>query len=110
MSGSTPLPTLSEFRDWVADPSNANPFSISRWTDFPDPNRGGLYYPIFGLIYAYLTDADGGLGATHQDFLDLFELMNQGVSFEDAFGQALGISIAQLRAGFPQNIDEYLSG
>lgn len=101
-------PTLQEFRDWQANPDHINPIRISRWTDFPDPDRGGAYYQIFALAYAWLTDPVRGHGATLQDIKGMFQLMADGESFHGALEASLGISIAYLEENFFSLMEAYL--
>ena len=102
------ITTLSEFYQWWKDETHVVPISIHRWTDFPDPDRGGEYYPIFGLAYAYLVDQAHGHGATMADMRNLFQLMNEGQWFFDAFEQALGMSVASFEENFYSIMEAYL--
>jgi hypothetical protein len=104
-----PLPTLAQYRTWVSDPAHINPIRISRWTDFPDPDRGGEYYPMFALTYAYLTDTRGH-GASISDCRHLFQLMNDGEPFTAAFEMALGISLSYLEEHYYDIMEAYLGG
>ena len=101
-------PTLQGFNDWRAEPDHINPISISRWNDFPNEDRGGEYYSIFALAYAWLVDAEGGHGATIQDMKDMFQYMAEGDSFHGAFERALGISVANLEENFFSLMEAYL--
>lgn len=101
-------PTLQELNVWRAHVDHINPIRISRWTDFPNEDRGGEYYPIFALAYAWLVDADKGHGATIQDIKDMFLLMAEGDSFRGAFQRALGISVTYLEENFFSLMEEYL--
>jgi len=101
--------TLDEYYQWRADESRVNPISIHRWTDFPDPDRGGDYYPMFGLAYTYLVDTKHGHGATINDMKELFQLMADGHSFADAFQQALDMSVPWFKENFYPLMEEYLS-
>ena len=101
-------PTLAGLNAWRARPDHINPIGISRWWDFPDEDRGGEYYPIFALAYAWLVDREDGLGATVQDMKDIFQLMAEGDSFHDAFEEVLGISVAYFQANFYRLMEAYL--
>lgn len=100
--------TLQELDDWRTHPDHINPIRIRRWPDFPDEDRGGEYYPIFALAYAWLLDADKGHGATIQDIKDMFQLMAEGDSFHGAFQRALGISVTYLEENFFSLMERYL--
>jgi hypothetical protein len=111
MSGGGPgirIATLSEFYQWWEDETHVNPISIHRWTDFPDPDRGGEYYPMFGLAYAYLVDTAHGRGATIADMRNMFQLMKDGQGFMEAFEHALGMSVAFYQEDFYTLLEEYL--
>jgi hypothetical protein len=101
-------PTLQELIQWRGDPDHINPISISRWVDFPDQDRGGEYYQIFALAYAWLIDPMEGHGATIQGMKEMFQLMAEGESFHDAFEHALGISITYLEENFFSLMEAYL--
>jgi len=105
-----PLPTLQEYRAWLSDPTHINPLRIRRWTDFPDPDRGGEYYPIFALTYAYLTDGMRGHGASISDCRNLFQLMKDGERFTSAFEMAFEISLSYLEENYYDIIEQYLGG
>jgi len=112
MSGGGPgirITSLSEFRRWWEDEDHINPIGIHRWTDFPDPDRGGEYYPMFGLAYAYLIDRARGHGAGMADMRNLFQLMKEGQGFFEAFEQALGMSVAEYQENFYAMMETYLS-
>ena len=102
-------PSLQELTAWRADPDHINPIRISRWVDFPDEDRGGEYYPIFALAFAWLVDEVEGHGATIQDMKDMFRYMADGDSFWNAFERALGISISYLEENFFSLMEAYLS-
>lgn len=101
-------PTLQTLNQWRTDPDHINPIRISRWTDFPNEDRGGEYYSIFALTYAWLVDPAEGHGATIQDMKDMFQYMAEGDSFHDAFERALGISVAYLEENFFPLMEAYL--
>jgi len=112
MSGGGPsirITTLSEFERWWEDQTHINPISIHRWTNFPDPDRGGEYYPMFGLAYAYLVDQAHGHGATMADMREMFQLMKDGDGFMEAFEKALGISVQTYQDHFYSLMEAYLS-
>ena len=102
--------TLAEFLEWWPDETHINPVSIHRFVDFPDRDRFGEYYRMFGLAYAYLVDSEHGRGATIEDMRGLFAYMDDGDSFEDAFNKALGISVPWYRDNFYSLMEDYLSG
>ena len=101
--------TLAEFNDWVSDSAHANPISIHRWTDFPDENIGGQYYPMFALAYTYLVDQNHGHGATISDMKDLFRLMSEGYKFKEAFEMILNMTVDNYEENFYTLMEEYLS-
>jgi hypothetical protein len=109
-SGSQRIPTLSEYRAWVSDDTHLNPLRIRRFTDFPDQNRAGEYYGMFGLIYAYLTDAARGHGATIGDCRNLFQYMKDGDPFTVAFERAFQVNIPHLEENFFVIMEHYLGG
>jgi len=112
MSGGGPgirVTSLDEFHQWWEDENHVNPIAIHRWTDFPDPDRGGEYYPMFGLAYAYLIDRAQGHGAGMADMRNLFQLMKEGQGFFEAFEQALGMSVAEYQENFYTMMETYLS-
>jgi hypothetical protein len=111
MSGAGPeirITTLNDFYRWWEDETHLNPISIHRWTDFPDFDRSQEYYPMFGLAYAYLVDPVHGHGATIADMRDLFHLMKERQLFEDAFWEALSISLSSFEDDFYDLMEEYL--
>lgn len=101
-------PTLRELNEWRTDPGHTNPIRISRWTDFPNEDRGGEYYPIFALAYAWLVDTEDGHGATIRDMKNMFQYMAEGDSFHGAFERALGISVDHLEQNFFELMEAYL--
>jgi hypothetical protein len=101
-------PTLSELNAWRAHPDHINPIRISRWTDFPNEERGGEYYPIFALAYAWLVDGEDGHGATIEDMKRMFQDMADGDSFHGALERALGLRISQFEADFFPLMEAYL--
>ena len=110
VSGSSRLPTLEEFRRFVADPTHTNPVAYRFWQTPSNVSWYGTYYPLFGLLYAYLVDAQRGHGATVADMRDLFQRMASGESFPAAFEHALGLRVDELEANYYQIMDAYLSG
>jgi hypothetical protein len=111
MSGageSARVSTLEELYQWYERENHVNPISIHRWIDFPDPDRGGEYYPMFGLAYAYLVDSQHGHGATIADMKEMFRLMAEGFSFASAFEQALGMSVPWFMENFYALMEQYL--
>ena len=78
--------------------------------NFPDPDRGGEYYPIFALTYSYLMDSVRGHGASIGDCRALFQLMKEGAAFTSAFETAFGISISYLEENFYDIMEDYLGG
>ena len=102
------ITTLSEFYQWWEDRTHINPISIHRWYDFPNPDRGGEYYPMFGLAYAYLVDQVHGHGASIDDIRAMFQLMKERQRFEDAFQEAIGISVHSFEDDFYILMEEYL--
>ena len=100
--------TLDEFCQWREDESHANPISIHRWTDFPDPDRGGEYYRMFGLAYAYLVDQEHGHGASISDMRDMFQLMKEGQGFMEAFQEVMGMTVQFFEDDFYRLMEEYL--
>ena len=101
-------PTLQTLSQWRTAPDHINPIRISRWTDFPNQDRGGEYYPIFALAYAWLVDPAGGHGATIHDMKEMFQYMAEGDSFHTAFERALGISVSYLEENFFPLMEAYL--
>jgi len=111
MSGGGPsirVTTLSEFYRWWQDETHVNPISIHRWYDFPDFDRSEEYYPMFGLAYAYLVDPVHGYGASIDDVRAIFQLMKERHRFEDAFREAIGMSIESFEHDFYTLMEEYL--
>ncbi len=112
MSGGGPgirITTLNEFYRWWEDKDHVNPISIHRWVNFPNPDRGGEYYPMFGLAYAYLVDRVHGHGATMADMRNLFQLMKEGEGFKEAFEEAMGMSVAYYQENFYALMEAYLN-
>ncbi len=105
-----PIPTLQGYRAWVADPTHVNPLAIRRRQDFPDLERMGEYYSMFGLAVAYLMDGTRGHGATIGDCRDLFQYMKEGDPFELAFERASGVSVSYLRDNFFEIMEADLGG
>jgi hypothetical protein len=103
------IDTIEEYQTWKSDPSHINPIEIHRWVNFPDPDRGGEYYPMFGLAYAYLVDTTHGLGSSISDMRDMFEYMKEGDGFYEAFEKALGISVTWYKENFYTLMEQYLN-
>jgi hypothetical protein len=103
------IESLGEYQNWVADPDHINPIQIYRWTDFPNPDIAGEYYPMFGLAYKYLIDTIHGHGASMTDMRELFQFMKEGDSFEAAFERALGISVELYRENFFTLMEQYFT-
>jgi hypothetical protein len=110
LSGTAPIPSLQEFRAWWAHPSHINPIRVRRWTDFPDPNLAGEYYPLFALTYAWLTDPIRGHGATSADCRVLFRSMALGDAFTVAFERTFGLAIAELEKNYFETMETFLGG
>jgi len=100
------ISTVAELNEWIADPNRVNPISIHRSTDYPEQTGG--YYAMFALAYTYLVDANVGHGATVSDMRNLFQLMKEGVPFEEAFENALNMSVAFFHDHFYTLMDTYL--
>ena len=112
LSGAGPsirITTLNEFHQWWEDETHLNPISIHRWTDYPVLDRDQEYYSMFGLAYAYLVDPVHGHGATIADMRVLFALMKERQRFEDAFREALDISLPSFEHNFYDLMVGYLS-
>jgi hypothetical protein len=112
MSGlgvSARVDTMAEYQAWVSNPGRAIPISIYRWDDFPDESESGAYYPMFGLAYAYLVDTAYGHGSSISDMRELFRLMAEGDSFEEAFAQALGMTLLYYQENFYALMEEYFT-
>ncbi len=103
------IESLRDYRNWISVPGRINPIDIYRWTDFPDSDEGGHYYPMFGLAYSYLVDTTYGHGATMDDIRNMFQYMKEGMSSEKAFNAALGISVEWYKENFYSLMEEYLS-
>jgi hypothetical protein len=101
--------TVEELNQWYSDQSRISPISIHRWTDFPDPDRGGEYYPVFGLAYAYLVDTAHGHGATMADMREMFQLMKDGEGFKVAFEDVFGFSVGWYEENFRSLMEQYLT-
>jgi hypothetical protein len=109
VSGSHALPGLTEFRRFAADPARVNPVSFHLWRELPQPNWTATYYPLFGLLYAYLVDAEHGYGATAEDVRNLLRCMANGEMFATAFERAFRLSLADLEANYYQLMEGYLT-
>jgi hypothetical protein len=101
--------TLGEFYQWWEDETHDDPIAIHRWTDFPEPDRGGEYYRMFGLAYAYLVDQAHGHGAGMADMRQLFGLMKEGRGFKAAFEEVMGMSVEFYGEHFYELMVAYLS-
>jgi hypothetical protein len=109
VSGTHVLPGLAEFRRFVADPAHQNPVSFHVWRD-PYPNWTATYYPLFGLLYAYLVDTEHGYGGTIDDVRHLLHEMAAGELFATAFERALHSSLGDLEANYYELMEAYLTG
>ncbi len=65
------------------------------------------HYPVRQLAVEYLLASDG-LGRTPSDATALFLLMSEGVGFDRAFEQSMGISRVEYEASFFDLVDDYL--
>jgi len=109
VSGSRALPGLAEFRRFAADPARVNPVSFHLWRELPRANWTATYYPLFGLLYAYLVDAEHGYGASAEDGRNLLRYMADGDLFAAAFERAFRLSLADLEANYYQIMEAYLT-
>ncbi len=64
---------------------------------------------MFGLAYAYLVDIEYGHGATVSDMRELFRLMAEGDTFEEAFAKTLDMTVSYYKKHFYDLMEEYLS-
>jgi len=84
--------TFEEVIQWRQFEFNTNPVSIHDWSDFPNRQYFGEYYPMFGLAVRYLLD-EKGHGKTYSDvknmFYDMLTTENFSVSFEKFMGFSL---------------------
>ncbi|UCC71655.1 MAG: hypothetical protein JSV86_14895 [Gemmatimonadota bacterium] len=63
---------------------------------------------MFALTYAYLIDTTRGHAASTADLRNLFQYMNEGDTFYDAFQRALGISVSSLEENYLAIMEGYL--
>jgi hypothetical protein len=89
-----------------------NPVSVKTGADYPqeivdDAGQLGRYYLFFELAFRYLVDPDGQ-GRTLLDVKNMYLDIRQGVSFQDAFENRMGMSVDYYETNFFDIIVEYL--
>jgi hypothetical protein len=106
--------TRSEVEDWMAKYQgttyNGNPIAIHTYDDIyeSNPNATAEWDPYFELAVRYLL-APQGYGATWLDVKNIFLDMRQGLTFEQAFLNRLGMTLDYYESNFFALILDYLT-
>lgn len=89
-----------------------NPVSVETWADFPDEivddaARLGQYYLYFELAFRYLVDPEGHAKSL-LDAKNMYLDIREGLTFEQAFENRMGMSVDYYETNFFDIIVEYL--
>ncbi|UCE17280.1 MAG: hypothetical protein JSV84_10285 [Gemmatimonadota bacterium] len=111
--GFEPRIDLDDLEVWIEQNQNVsghgNPIAIHQWEDFPEGADIHYYYAFFELTMEYLLD-ERGQGKSHQDVLNLFYDMRNGIPFSAAFQTHFGISLEEFENQYYDLMRSYLSG
>jgi len=88
-----------------------NPVAIRSFSDFPQSilaaGQTFSYYDLFELTVRYLLDPRG-FGASAEEVIALYDSMGQGVPFQTAMEQTLGLDVRDLELNYWDIILTYL--
>ena len=102
------IDSMSQLDDLVAEYGRTSPISIKQYSQIENPNIGAnFHYPMFQLAVEYLLDEDG-LGGTPEDARDLMIDATNGIPFEEAFENRLGLVLGDYEQQFFDLMDRYL--
>jgi len=99
---------LDQLNDLTADHGTISPISVKAYSQIESPDAGEhFHYPMFQLAVEYLMDEDGH-GRSAEDARDVMIDVAEGASFEAAFEDRMGISLADYERDFYGLVEEYL--
>ncbi len=99
---------LDELDDLTAEFGAVSPISFKTYAQIGTPDAGERFnYPMFQLAVEYLLD-DDGFGRSPEDARDVFIDVAEGASFEAAFEDRMGVSLAAYDREFFDRMDGYL--
>jgi hypothetical protein len=90
-------------------PNAGNPISISGWEDFPEGSDITGYYTVFDIVMMYILD-ENGLNNELSDILSIFYDVRNGIPFESAFQERIGISLTEFEGSVFERLGKYLPG
>lgn len=99
---------LDELDDLTAEYGTISPISFKTDSQITSPEAGEHFnYPMFQLAVEYLMDEDG-YGRSPADARDVLIDVAGGASFEAAFEDRMGTSLADYEGEFFDRMEEYL--
>lgn len=102
------ITTLEEVDSWFILEDHVNPISIHQWSDYPVPiERIGEYYPMYHLAVKYVLSKEGGRKKLIH-VKKIYEALNNGNSFADAFETHIGMSLQYYEDNFYELISRIL--
>jgi hypothetical protein len=111
--GFSPRIDADDLEVWIDQnqgiPGLGNPIAIHKWEDFPEGADIHYYYAFFELTMEYLLD-ERGKGKTHQDVLNLFYDIRNGIPFSTAFQSHFDMSLEEFENQYYDLMRSYLSG
>ena len=104
--------TVDDLEDWIIAnenyPGQGNPIMIHDWEDFPEgADITGYYCEVFDITMKYLLDPKG-LNKSYNDVLNVFYEIREGNTFDNAFQNNFGLSLAVFEVEFYDRIRAYL--
>jgi hypothetical protein len=96
---------VQDWRNRMRDlAGQGNPLRVKTGSDYPpevasDAGRVGEYYLYFELAVRYLLDP-AGLGRKPADVRQMYLDIRNGVTFQDAFRDRMGLSVSDYESGF----------
>ncbi|UCH15274.1 MAG: hypothetical protein JSV22_04720 [Bacteroidales bacterium] len=104
--------TVDDLEDWIIAnenyPGQGNPIMIHAWEDFPEgADITGYYCEVFDITMKYLLDPKG-LNKSYNDVLNVFYEIREGNTFDNAFQNNFGLSLAVFEVEFYDRIRAYL--
>lgn len=99
---------LDQLDDLTGEYGTISPISFKTYSQIDTPDAGEHFnYPMFQLAVEYLLD-DDGYGRSPEDARDVFIDVAEGASFEAAFEDRMGVSLAAYEREFFDRMDGYL--
>ena len=102
------ITSQSAVNEWFAHEDHVNPISIHGFQDYPVPlARIGEYYPMFELAVRYFLD-ERGHGKALSDVRLIYEALDNGDTFTEAFERYMGMSVDTYEESFRGLMSEFL--